>query len=135
MMKRLPMFFAAILTSFFAARAAHAQQPKVIFYMTREPQSVHSFLAHADKIDILSPNWYSMDSSGLVSGGPNPQVLETARQRHVPIMPLVVNGGVAQERKHKVFLYASARQEAIARFVRASQNNRYSRFPFGLEKR
>src|SRR6266571_6481616 len=74
-MMKLSRFFAAILTSFFAARAAHAQQPKAIFYMTREPQSVHSFLAHADKIDILSPNWYSMDSSGLVSGGPNPQVL------------------------------------------------------------
>lgn len=63
--------------------------------MTREPQSVRSFLLHADKVDILSPNWYSVDSSGLVSGGPNPLVPETARQHHVPVMPLIVNGGFA----------------------------------------
>jgi spore germination protein YaaH len=68
-----------------------ADQPKSLFYLTRDPKSVRSFLAHADKIDILVPAWYSVDANGLVSGGPNPLVLETARQRHVPIMPIVVN--------------------------------------------
>ena len=69
-----------------------AEQPKALFYLTREPKSVRSFLAHADKIDILVPTWYSVDANGLVSGGPNSLVLETARQHHVPIMPIVVNG-------------------------------------------
>src|SRR5690348_5693359 len=96
-MKHSQTRFASVLIFFFAATSAHAQQPKSIFYMTREPLSVRSFLAHADKVDILSPNWYSVDSNGLVSGGPNPEVLEAARQHHVPVMPLVVNGGFAQE--------------------------------------
>jgi len=96
-MRHLQILFAIVLTFFFAAMPVHAQQPKSIFYMTREPQSVRSFLAHADKVDLLSPNWYAVDSSGLVSGGANPRVLETARQHHVPVMPLVVNGGFAQE--------------------------------------
>src|SRR5215470_5511693 len=108
-MRHLRTPFATILTFFFAAVPAHAQQPKSIFYMTREPLSVRSFLAHADKVDILSPNWYSVDSSGLVSGGPNPLVLETARQHHVPVMPLVVNGGFVQEEARKFFANAVAK--------------------------
>jgi hypothetical protein len=80
----------------FAASTVHAQQPKSLFYMTREPKSVRSFLAHADKIDLLVPAWYGVDASGLLSGGANPLVLETAKQRHVPVMPLVANGDFAQ---------------------------------------
>lgn len=89
-MKRPQILFATVTTIFFAATPIRAQQPKSIFYMTRQPQSVRSFLAHVDKVDILSPNWYSVDSSGLVSGGPNPQVLETAKQQHVPVMSQIV---------------------------------------------
>src|SRR5215472_2849968 len=102
-MKRPHILFAAVTTIFVVATPIHAQQPKSIFYMTREPLSVRSFLAHADKVDIISPNWYSVDSSGLVSGGPNPEVMETARKHHVLVMPLVVNGGFAQEEVHKFF--------------------------------
>ena len=54
-----------------------ADQPKALFYLTREPKSVRSFLAHADRVDILVPTWYSVDANGLVSGGPNSLVLET----------------------------------------------------------
>ena len=117
--------FLTALTFLLAPIRICAQLPKSIFYMTREPLSVRSFLAHADKVDILSPNWYSVDSSGLVSGEANPQVMETARQHHVPVMPLVVNGGFAQEEVHKFFGNRPARQQAIAALIRASKDNGY----------
>ncbi|PYT67882.1 MAG: glycosyl hydrolase [Acidobacteria bacterium] len=132
-MKQIQVFLAIVATFFFAVVTARAQQPKSIFYMTREPKSIRSFLAHADKVDILSPNWYSVDSSGLVSGGPNPQVLEIAREHHVPVMPLVVNGGFAQEEVHKFFANAQARQQAIAALIRASKENGYIGFQLDLE--
>jgi len=132
-MRHLQILFAIVLTFFFAAMPVHAQQPKSIFYMTREPQSVRSFLAHADKVDLLSPNWYAVDSSGLVSGGANPRVLETARQHHVPVMPLVVNGGFAQEEVHKFFANAVARQHAVAAMVQASRENGYIGFQLDME--
>jgi hypothetical protein len=69
---------------------ARAQKAKSLFYMTREPKSVRSFLAQAEKIDIVLPYWYTVDSNGLVTGGPNPLVLETARQHHVPVMPRTI---------------------------------------------
>jgi len=77
--------------------------------MTREPKSVRSFLAHADKIDLLVPAWYAVDGNGLLSGGANPLVLETAKQRHVAVMPLVANGDFAQEEFHKLLKNETAK--------------------------
>ena len=130
-MKGSQILLATVLTFFTVP--ADAQQPRSIFYMTREPQSVRAFLAHADKIDILSPSWYAVDSSGLLSGGPNPEVMETARQDHVPVMPLVVNLGFAQEEVHKFFANPTARQQAVAAMVRASRDNGYIGLQLDLE--
>jgi hypothetical protein len=54
-MKHFQIRLTVIVASLFSAIPTHAQQPKSLFYLTREPKSVRSFLAHADKIDILVP--------------------------------------------------------------------------------
>jgi hypothetical protein len=43
-------------------------RPKALFYMTENPQSVRSFLAHVNKVDIIVPTWYQVDANGLVLG-------------------------------------------------------------------
>jgi len=110
-----------------------ADQPKSLFYLTRDPKSVRSFLAHADKIDILVPAWYSVDANGLVSGGPNPLVLETARQRHVPIMPIVVNAGFSQEDFHKLVMNRTAYEAMAGSLLSACKENGYIGFQFDFE--
>jgi len=95
---------------------ARAQKAKSLFYMTREPKSVRSFLAQAEKIDIVVPYWYTVDSNGLVTGGPNPLVLETARQHHVPVMPLVTNAGFAQDDFHKLLKNPDAMRQFYFQF-------------------
>ena len=52
-MKRKFFIVAAIILFGLPVRA---EQPKSLFYLTRDPKSVRSFLAHADKIDILVPH-------------------------------------------------------------------------------
>jgi spore germination protein YaaH len=133
MIKHPNIFLTVILSSLFAAFPTHAQQPKSVFYLTREPKSVRSFLAHADKVDILSPAWYSVDSAGLLSGGPNPLVLETARQHHVPVMPLVVNDGFVQEDVHKLLLNISTRPQLFDALVQACKDNGYIGFQLDFE--
>ncbi|MGC0771622.1 MAG: glycosyl hydrolase family 18 protein [Candidatus Acidiferrum sp.] len=126
--------FLAIVSSFFLLPAVgDAQQPKSLFYMTREPSSVRSFLAHADKIDILVPAWYGVDADGLVSGGPNPLVLETARRHHVPVMPIVANGDFAQEEFHKLLKNPVAKESMIAALIRDCKENGYTGFQFDFE--
>jgi spore germination protein YaaH len=117
----------------FAASTVCAEQPKSLFYMTREPKSVRSFLAHADKIDLLVPAWYGVDANGLLSGGANPLVLETAKQRHVPVMPLVANGDFAQAEFHKLLKNDTAKENLIGALIRASKENGYSGFQFDFE--
>jgi len=133
MMKRSITFFVSLAAILFSAPVGLAQQPKALFYMTREPKSVRSFLAHADKVDLLVPAWYSVDADGLLSGGPNPLALETAKQHHVPVMPIVANGDFAQEDFHKLLKNATATESMIGALIRACKENGYTGFQFDFE--
>jgi spore germination protein YaaH len=132
-MKHLLAFCCIVPLLLFSPPFAKAQQPKALFYMTRESKSVQSFLAHADKIDILAPAWYSVDSDGLVSGGPNPLVLETAKQHHVPVMPLVVNADFSQDGFRKLLNNLQAKHQMIAQLVKACKDNGYVGFQLDFE--
>lgn len=125
------LIFASVF--FWFAPRASAQQPKSLFYMTRDPNSVRSFLAHADKVDILVPGWYGVDADGLVSGGANPLVMETAREHHVPVMPIVANADFGQEEFHKLLKNPAGRQNMIAQLIRDCKENGYTGFQFDFE--
>jgi spore germination protein YaaH len=132
-MKNICRFLTLVALIVLASNAAGAQQPKALFYMTREPKSVRSFLAHADKIDLLVPAWYGVDADGLVSGGPNPLVLETAQAHHVPVMPIVANGDFAQEEFHKLLGNPAAAKSMVARLIGVCKENGYIGIQFDFE--
>jgi spore germination protein YaaH len=129
-MKRALFLLASFL---FASSAVCGQPPKALFYMTTDPNSVRSFLAHADKVDILVPAWYAVDADGFVSGGPNPLVLNTAREHHVPVMPIVANLGFDQAAFHKFLLSPAAWQRMDEALTRACKENGYIGFQFDFE--
>ncbi len=108
-----------------------AAQPKALFYMTDTPSSVESFTHHADKIDILVPSWYSVDGNGLVWGGPNSDVLKTAAERHVPVMPIVAL--MTQADLHKLFTTPSARADFIASLLSECKKYNYTGFQLDFE--
>lgn len=128
-----------LLLSSFAALPAvcalHAQtpQPKALFYLTRDATGVRDFLAHAGKIDILVPTWYQVDANGLVSGGPNPLVLDTAKAHHVPVMPIITATGPGQEPFHSLLGNQNAILIMCAALVRESKANGYTGFQFDFE--
>jgi spore germination protein YaaH len=115
------------------AFSAFAQHPKSLFYMTRDPNSVRSFLDHPDKVDILVPAWYLVDAEGLVSGGPNPLVLDTARQHHVPVTPIVTGAGFVQADVHKLLINPAAYREMFSELISACKQNGYTGFQFDFE--
>jgi spore germination protein YaaH len=106
-------------------------QPKALFYMTDNPNSVKSFAEHADKIDILVPAWYSVDGNGLVWGGPNPYVLQTATQHHVPVMPIVAS--MVQADLHKLLTTPAAGKAFIDAILGECKKNGYSGFQIDFE--
>ncbi len=108
-----------------------AAQPKALFYMTTNPTSVKSFADHADKIDILVPAWYGVDGNGLMWGAPNPFVLQTAAQHHVPVMPIVAT--TVQADLHKLFTTPAARQAFIDSVLSECKKNGYTGFQIDFE--
>ena len=123
-MKRALLFL--LSTTVFATA-----QPKALFYMTDSPNSVQSFLQHADKVDILVPAWYSSDGNGLVWGGPNPAVTKSAAEHHVPVMPIVAL--MNQLDLHKLLTTQTAKPAFIDTLVSESKKNGYSGFQIDFE--
>lgn len=101
--------------------------------MTTEAKSVASFLAHADRIDVLSPNWYAVDAKGVLSGEPDKAVLDAARRHHVAVTPLVTNKGFIEEDVHALLMDASVHPRMFAALVRAAKDNGYAGFQLDLE--
>jgi len=123
-MKRVLLFL------FFTALLA-AAQPKALFYLTDNTASVKSFSDHVDKIDILVPAWYSVDGNGLVWGGPNPYVVKTAAEHHVPVMPIVAT--TAQAELHKLFTTPASRSAFIGTLLSECKKYAYSGFQIDFE--
>lgn len=106
-------------------------QPKALFYMTEETNSIQSFVEHADKIDVLVPAWYSTDGSGLVWGGPNPDVMKVAAEHHVMVMPIVAL--MTQAELHKLFTTPEARTAFTGSLVRQCKENGFAGFQLDFE--
>jgi spore germination protein YaaH len=122
-----------ILTGWFLVclSALLAAQPKALFYMINNPNSVRSFAEHADKVDLVVPAWYSVDGSGLMWGGPDPQVLQIAATHHVPVMPIVAL--MTQAELHKLFTTPAAQSAFIASLLSECKKNGYSGFQIDFE--
>jgi len=120
-----------VIVFVFVSAIVATAQPKALFYMTDSPNSVKSFAEHVDKIDILVPAWYGVDGNGLVWGGPNPYVLQTAAQHHVPVMPIIAT--FVQADLHKLFTTAAARTAFVDSLLSECKKNKYSGFQIDFE--
>jgi spore germination protein YaaH len=109
--------------------AAHAQ--KTLFWMSNNLTSVNSFMAHKDKIDILSPTWYQIDETGLVSGEPQPVVLKAAKDAHMTIIPLFALFN--PEKAHVLFNDQKAQDAMNQAFLRECKENGYDGINFDVE--
>jgi spore germination protein YaaH len=105
--------------------------PQVLFWMSNGLNSVNSFLAHKDKIGIISPTWYQIDENGLVTGEPQPVVLKAAKEAHVTLMPLFALFN--PDKIHKLVGDQKAQDEMNAAFVRECKENGYDGINYDIE--
>jgi spore germination protein YaaH len=104
-----------------------------VFYLSREPGSVRSFVAHADKIDIVIPAWYTADAYGAVGGQPDPLVLEIASKHGVRVMPLIVNPDFHQPTVHQMLGSPEARRRVAQSLLEECRRHRYYGIQFDFE--
>ena len=109
--------------------AAHAQ--KTEFWMGNGADSVASFMAHKDKIDIISPTWYQIDQDGFVSGEPQPVVLKAAKDAHLTVIPLFAL--MNHDKAHALFADPKAQDAMIASLLRECRENGYDGVNLDIE--
>jgi spore germination protein YaaH len=123
--------FLFALVLFCAGSSCAFARPVALFYLTDGPESIRSFLAHSGKIDLLVPTWYNVDENGLVTGAPNPTVLDTARQQKIPVMPIVALFG--KKKFHDLAANSDAQQRLINAMLREAKLHGYVGFQFDFE--
>lgn len=127
MMMQLIVLLGAVLTAASSAPAA----PVALFYMTRSPDSVRSFLEHSSQIDLLVPTWYQVDENGLVTGAPEPAVLQRAHEEKLPVMPIVAL--MNKKEFHELASSTAAQEHMNEALLREARLNGYSGFQIDFE--
>jgi spore germination protein YaaH len=108
-----------------------ARAQKVEFWMGNGKASVDSFLAHKDKIDVISPTWYQIDETGLVTGEPQPVVLKAAHEAHLTVIPLFAIFN--HDKIHQLLGDPKAQEAMNAAFLRECQENGYDGVNLDIE--
>lgn len=115
------------------ARALPAQAPEGLWYATNAEASVQSFLAHADRIGIVAPQAFSLDSLGAISGAIDPRIVARAAEAHVRIIPLVVNPGFDQRAFHRVLVTPDAWGRAVREMTDLCRDHHFEGIQFDFE--
>lgn len=105
----------------------------LLLYLVNRPDSVESFRLHADKVSIIAPQTFSMDSEGFILGEVPAEVLRIAREKRVAVMPLVVNRRFDQPLMHTVLDDPALRARAIRYLAYYALRDGYLGFQFDYE--
>ena len=132
-MRRLRLLPVILTLASAGATAARAQTLEALWYSVDNEASVQSFLANADKISIVAPQSFSMDSTGIIWGRVDPRVVARAREKGVKLIPLIVNPGFDQAIFHRVLTDRDARRRAIDNITALCRDNRFDGIQFDFE--
>lgn len=112
---------------------AIAQRPEALWYVRNEENGIQSFLKYADQISIVSPQVFSMDSTGMIRGRVDPRIVTTARAKKVKLVPLVMNPGFNQPMLHRVLTNPVARARGVRSLAALCRDNKFDGIQFDFE--
>jgi spore germination protein YaaH len=113
--------------------ALPAQDLERLFYYTDNENAWASLQANIGSISVIAPGGYSVDEDGIVWGEIDPRVIRLARERGVPVMPLIVNPGFDQEMLHRLLVNDAARARAVATMMEECRRHGYMGIQFDFE--
>ncbi len=130
---RLARLIVAIIALAATSRLARAQQLESLWYSVDNETSTQSFLAHAGKISIVSPQVFSIDSLGVIWGDVDARVVARAHASQTKVVPLVMNPGFDQPTIHHILNTADVRRRAIANLVTLCRDHHFDGIQFDIE--
>ncbi len=117
-----------------AARAARAggrlsheipvatSHSEALFYSVPGTASLNSFRDNAARVSLIAPQVFSLDRRGHLKGTLPPELWAVARERHVPVMPVVINAGFSRLGAHYMLRSPAARDRAVGNLVEAARS-------------
>ena len=133
---RHPVCLIATALALLGAEAAEAQerpqQLEALWY-SRGEASTQSFLAHVDQISVVSPQTFTLDRNGVIRGAIDARIVRLARERHVQLVPLVMNPGFDQPSIHRVLNDPVVRARAIVNLGRMCTEQHIDGIQFDIE--
>lgn len=115
------------------ATTAEAQKLESLWYSTNNPQSTQSFLDHAAQISIVSPQVFSMNGEGIITGKVDPRVVAAAHANGVKLVPLVMNPGFDQPMIHNVITKPEIARRAAQNIAALCRDNHFDGIQFDIE--
>lgn len=108
---------------------------EALWYATNTERSIRSFVehAHANRISIVAPQGFWLDSLGNVWGQIDPRIIETARANQIKIVPLIMNPGFDQSSFHRVLTTPSAQKRAVGELTALCRDNQFEGIQFDFE--
>lgn len=109
-----------------AVLTGSCREPQLVshFYYVNEPSSWNSLQANVAQIQMLSPQWFSVNGEGKLASTLDPAVVELARKQGVSLFPLLVNEGFDREIAHTFLTTQALQAQVISDLLQiALQNN------------
>lgn len=134
------MIFLAFFVSSYNTYADEASSLKSqsdyvkIFYYREGKNARNSLFDHSEKIDILAPQSYSLDSDGKLSGGIEQDVLDFTKTHNIKVMPLVTNKGFGQASLYTVLNDSPKQDAAISALIEEAKKNNFYGFQVDFEQ-
>ncbi len=115
--------FNLIFVNFSFAQVTNVQK---IWYMTNDERSKKSFLKNYKKIDILAPQVYELQLNGSVKGNMDQNILSTALENKVKVMPLLANtnGKIFNQKTILDLLTKTENWEKVSKYLREEAYNK-----------
>jgi spore germination protein YaaH len=131
-MQRILIALVAVAATACAPQHVAPQKLEALWY-ARGEASTQSFIAHADQISIVSPQVFSLDSNGIITGQMDPRMVQATRDHHVKLVPLVMNPGFDQPSIHRVLTNADARARALHSLAALCRDEHLDGIQFDIE--
>jgi spore germination protein YaaH len=88
-----------------------------IFYFRNSQSARESLYTNKDSVDILAPQSYWFDDSGVLTGGVPVEVLEFTKKNSIDVMPLVTNGEFGQKSLKSILMNRKIQDKAIKSMI------------------
>jgi spore germination protein YaaH len=128
-----PMRLRLVLLAVSMPARLHAQALEALWYSVGREESTQSFLAHAAEISIVSPQVFTVDTLGVISGAVDPRVVARARAQSVKLVPLVMNPGFDQPTIHRILTTPDVRRRTVDNLVALCTRNHFDGLQFDIE--